>query len=91
MPPIRISTAPARPLTELEEFKRSNEFLYLEQVVVRSSHLLQKSDQKYDLDTDEGQKECKRFLKLLERLNEVLKTFLIHKIPHFFWNFNNLN
>jgi hypothetical protein len=27
---VRISTAPARPLTILEEFKRSNEFLLLE-------------------------------------------------------------
>ena len=27
---IRVSTAPARPLTDLEEFKRSSEFLLLE-------------------------------------------------------------
>ena len=27
---IRVSTAPARPLTDLEEFKRSTEFILLE-------------------------------------------------------------
>jgi hypothetical protein len=34
---IRINTAPARPLTDVEEFKRSSDFLVLEQSVFCSS------------------------------------------------------
>jgi len=68
---IRISTAPARPLTDLEEFKRSPDFLILEQVVITSTQLLQKSNQKYDLDSSEGQKICKKYLNLLEKLCDV--------------------
>ena len=68
---IRISTAPARPLTDLEEFKRSPDFLILEQVVITSTQLLQKSNQKYDLDSPEGQKICKKYLNLLEKLCDV--------------------
>ena len=34
---IRVSTAPARPLTDLEEFKRSTEFMLLEQTIICSS------------------------------------------------------
>ena len=69
---MRISTAPARPLTDLEEFKRSADFLILEQVVITSTQLLQKSNQKYDLDSPEGQKICKKYLSLLEKLCDVI-------------------
>ena len=31
---LRIQTAPARPLTEQEEFKRSQEFMLLEQIFI---------------------------------------------------------
>ena len=34
--PLRASTAPARPLTELEEFRRSSDFLLLESTVMLS-------------------------------------------------------
>ena len=37
---IRVSTAPPRPLTDLEEFKRSYEFLLLEQAIFTSSKLI---------------------------------------------------
>jgi hypothetical protein len=38
--PLRASTAPARPLTELEEFRRSSDFLLLESTVVHSQKLI---------------------------------------------------
>ena len=34
---IRVSTAPARPLTDIEEFKRSPQFMLLEQSIICSS------------------------------------------------------
>ena len=52
--PLWASTAPARPLTELEEFRRSSEFLLLENVVMLSTKLIKWSDEKYDLDSNDG-------------------------------------
>jgi hypothetical protein len=75
----RPSTAPARPLTELEEFRRSDEFFLLEQAVMSTSQLIQKSNNKYDLDTPEGQKACKKYLKCIEKLQEV------HHFPSIFF------
>ena len=37
--PIRAQTAPPRPLTEIEEFRRSSDFLLLENTVMISDHL----------------------------------------------------
>lgn len=71
--PIRAHTAPPRPLTEIEEFRRSSEFLLLENTVMMSDHLKQRNDDKYDLDSEEGQRACKRFLNQIERLCEVFK------------------
>ena len=59
--PIRASTAPPRPLTEIEEFRRSPEFMLLENTVMTSDHLKQRTDEKYDLDSEDGQRACKRF------------------------------
>jgi hypothetical protein len=74
--PLRASTAPARPLTELEDFRRSSDFLLLENAVMLSSKLMKRSDNKYDLDSSEGQRICKRFLNQIERLweNFTVKT-----------------
>jgi hypothetical protein len=52
--PLRAQTAPARPLTEIEEFRRSSDFLLLENTVMMSDHLKQRTDQKYDLDSEDG-------------------------------------
>lgn len=52
--PIRAQTAPPRPLTEIEEFRRSSDFLLLENTVMMSDHLKQRTDDKYDLDSDDG-------------------------------------
>lgn len=71
--PIRAQTAPPRPLTEIEEFRRSSDFLLLENTVMMSDHLKQRADEKYDLDSEDGQRACKRFLNQLERLCEVFK------------------
>jgi hypothetical protein len=61
--PIRAQTAPPRPLTELEEFRRTSDFLLLENTVMMSDHLKQRAqDDKYDLDSEDGQRACKRFL-----------------------------
>eukprot|EP00357_Protocruzia_adherens_P002673 CAMPEP_0115029148 /NCGR_PEP_ID=MMETSP0216-20121206/36802_1 /TAXON_ID=223996 /ORGANISM="Protocruzia adherens, Strain Boccale" /LENGTH=518 /DNA_ID=CAMNT_0002405625 /DNA_START=33 /DNA_END=1589 /DNA_ORIENTATION=+ len=70
---LRASTAPARPLTEIEEFRRASDFLLLEHTVICASQLIQRSDQKYDLDSPPGQRSCKKFLNQLERLCEVFK------------------
>lgn len=66
--PLRASSAPARPLTELEDFRRSNDFLLLENAVMLSSKLMKRSDNKYDLDSSEGQRIWKRFLSQIEKL-----------------------
>lgn len=71
--PIRAQTAPPRPLTEIEEFRRSSDFLLLENTVMMSDHLKQRPDEKYDLDSEDGQRACKRFLNQIERLCEVFK------------------
>ena len=71
--PIRASTAPPRPLTEIEEFRRSSDFLLLENTVMMSDHLKQRVDEKYDLDSEDGQRACKRFLNQIERLCERFK------------------
>lgn len=71
--PIRASTAPPRPLTEIEEFRRSSDFLLLENTVMMSDHLKQRPDEKYDLDSEDGQRACKRFLNQIERLCERFK------------------
>ena len=69
----RASTAPARPLTDLEEFRRSNEFLLLENTAIFGSQLIQRGDNKFDLDSVEGQKTCRKFLTELEKLNLSFK------------------
>ena len=70
---LRASTAPPRPLTDLEEFRRSSDFLLLEHTVICSSQLFLRSDQKYDLDSDQGQRSCKKLLNQLEKMSEVFK------------------
>ena len=70
---LRASTAPARPLTEIEEFRRSSDFLLLEHTVICASQLPQRIDNKYDLDSEQGQRSCKKLLNQLEKLCETYK------------------
>lgn len=69
---FRAKSAPARPLTEIEEFKKSKTFSIMERAVVSSTHLIQTYNSRYDIDSTEGQIACKTFLKLLEKLHEVV-------------------
>lgn len=70
---LRASTAPARPLTEIEEFRRSSNFMLLEHTVMCAGQLIQRSDSNYDLESEDGQRSCKKFLNQVERLCEVFK------------------
>lgn len=47
--------------------------MLLENTVMTSDHLKQRADEKYDLDSEEGQRACKRFLNLIERLCDRFK------------------
>ena len=44
---FRAKTAPARPLTEIEEFRKSKTFHIMEQAVVSSTHLVQTFNNRY--------------------------------------------
>jgi hypothetical protein len=76
---LRASTAPARPLTDIEEFRRSSDFLLLEHTVICASQMIQHSDAKYDLDSEEGQRACIKFLNQVERLCEVYKASCVSR------------
>lgn len=67
----RVKTAPARPLTEIEEFRKSKASMLMERAVVSCTHLIQSYNNRYDIDSLEGQMACKTFLNLLEKLHEV--------------------
>ena len=69
----RVSTAPARPLTELEEFRRSSDFLLLEDSAQAASQMPVRAGNKFDLDTEEGQRCCKKFLARIESLCSAFK------------------
>lgn len=69
----RPRSAPARPLTELEEFKKSRIFSIIERAVMSSSQLMQTYNDRLDADCSEGQAACKSFLKQLEKLHEVTR------------------
>lgn len=43
----------------------------MEKAVVSSAHLIQTYNNRYDMESEEGQAVCKTFLKLLEKLHEV--------------------
>lgn len=68
---FRVKTAPARPLTEIEEFRKSKAFFLMERTVFSSTHLIQTYNNRYDIDSMEGQMACKTFLNLIEKLHEV--------------------
>jgi len=69
----RVKTAPPRPPTEIEELRGSKQFLNLETCMIAGSQLIQKSDGKFDLESPEGQDNCKKFLQELEKLFESFK------------------
>jgi len=70
----RAATAPAKPFSEIEEFKWSTQFLNLEKVVMYSNRLIIiKGETKIDVDSEEGSEICKKFLDQLEKLIKVIK------------------
>lgn len=69
----RAKTAPSRPCTELEELRASKQFLNLEAAAIAGSQLIERSDSKFDLDSMEGQQNCKKFLQELEKLFDSFK------------------
>ena len=73
MAEARAVTAPARPRTEIEKFRASSAFTCLENAAIHASQLIQRNDNKFDLDSNEGQKNCKKFLNQVEALCSCFK------------------
>jgi len=71
--PSRSRTAPPRPLTDREVFRETKEFMCLESAALSTADLILKSDGKLDLDSQEGNNNCKNFLSKLEDLAVVFK------------------
>jgi len=65
---LRSATVPSIPNSEIEEFKRCTEFLLIEHCVLCAEHIVQNVDSKFDLESPEGNKAAKRFLKQLEHM-----------------------
>ena len=70
---LRARTAPLRPMEHIEQFKMTPNFTNLEQAAVCAVQIVQRNDQKFDLDSFEGQNSCKKFLGFIEKLCESLK------------------
>ena len=51
---IRARTAPLRPMEQIEQFKMTPNFTNLEQAAVCAVQIVQRNDQKFDLDSYEG-------------------------------------
>lgn len=71
----RASTAPAKPVNELEEFKYSPQYFHLEKAVFYSNKILvlTKTESKFDVDSEEGSDICKKFLEQIEKLIKSFK------------------
>ena len=70
---LRARTAPLRPMEHVEQFKMTPNFTNLEQAAVCAVQIVQRNDQKFDLDSFEGQNSCKKFLGFIEKLCESLE------------------
>jgi len=70
----RASTAPTKPLNDVEEFKNSLQYINLEKAVLYCNRLiLEPPGDKFDVDSEEGIFICKKFLDQLEKLIRVNK------------------
>jgi len=72
-PSSRASSAPSRPISEIDIFKKSKEFYALESAATYASRLIQKPDNKFDLESVEGQSACKDYFKFLEEMSTRFK------------------
>jgi hypothetical protein len=71
----RASTAPIKPLNDVESFKNSLQYINLEKAVLYCNRLiLEPNGDKFDVDSDEGIYICKKFLDQLEKLIKVKNT-----------------
>jgi len=70
--PKRAKTAPLKPTSEIDDFKKGSNFGVLEQAAVCAVQLVQRGDLKFDLDSFEGQNSCKKFLGHIEKLCDIL-------------------
>jgi hypothetical protein len=64
----RRNSVPNKPLTEIEAYKEKKEFYYLEKAASANTRLMADSNNKYDLDSQEGLKNCRKFLSYIEKL-----------------------
>ncbi len=69
----RPSTAPIRSVKHVEQFKMTPGFTSLEQAAVCAVQLVQRGDLKFDLDSQDGQGSCKKFLCFIEKLSESVE------------------
>ncbi len=69
----RSRSAPPVPLSEIDEFKGSAQFVQLESVAISANDLSQKGSGKLDLDSTEGHSGCKRFLDGIEALMQSFR------------------
>lgn len=69
----RAISAPARPRTDLEKFRASHSFAFLENAAICASQIIVRNDYKYDLDSNEGQRNCKKLLEQIECLCNCLR------------------
>ena len=71
--PTRPISAPSRPRSEVEKFRLTPSFSLLEKAAVAATQLIQGLDQRFDLETKEGKRSARRFLRHLEELCKMLE------------------
>ena len=64
----RRNSVPNNPLTEIEVYKEKKEFYYLKKAAEANTRLMADSNNKYDLDSQEGLKHCRKFLSYIEKI-----------------------
>jgi hypothetical protein len=57
----------------MQMFRKSVSFTHLEQAAVSAEQIIQREDDKFDLDSFEGSTSCKKFLGFVEKLSQTLK------------------
>lgn len=71
--PARPASAPSRPRSEAEKFRLTLSFGVLERTAVAATQLIQGLDQRFDLESKEGKRAARRFLRHLEELCKALE------------------
>jgi hypothetical protein len=71
--PARPISAPSRPRSEVEKFRLTPAFGLLEKAAVGATQLIQGLDQRFDLESKEGKRAARKFLRHLEELCKALE------------------